>query len=52
MCRACLQRKTLDIAMGLVSPRNVDEVMGVLKKEIVRTQSTDDKPSKVYRCVE
>ena len=44
-----VQRRTLDIAMGLVSPRNVDEVMGVLKKEIVRTQGTDDKPNKVYR---
>jgi coatomer subunit beta len=46
-----VQRKTLDIAMGLVSPRNVEEVMGVLKKEIVKTQGTDSKANKGYRCV-
>ena len=44
-----VQRKTLDIAMGLVSPRNVEEVMGVLKKEIVRTQGADSKANKAYR---
>jgi len=47
-----IQRKTLDIAMALVSPRNVEEVMGLLKKEILKTQanaSQDSKANKVYR---
>ncbi len=46
-----IQRKTLDIAMGLVSPRNVEEIMALLKKEIVRTQGADSKANKGYRCV-
>ncbi len=46
-----VQRKTLDIAMGLVSPRNVEEVMSVLKKEIIRTQGADSKANKAYRFV-
>ena len=33
-----IRSKTLDIALDLVSARNVDEVVGVLKKEAVKTQ--------------
>jgi len=32
-----VRRRTLEVAMDLVSPRNVDEVMATLKKEIVGT---------------
>jgi len=34
-----IRRRTLDVAMDLVSPRNVDEVMSLLKKEIVSTSA-------------
>mmetsp|Transcript_12717 Transcript_12717/g.22974 ORF Transcript_12717/g.22974 Transcript_12717/m.22974 type:complete len:643 (-) Transcript_12717:368-2296(-) len=41
-----IRRKTLDISMELISPRNINEVVLVLKKEIVKTQSKDvDKSS-------
>mmetsp|Transcript_8319 Transcript_8319/g.29537 ORF Transcript_8319/g.29537 Transcript_8319/m.29537 type:complete len:971 (-) Transcript_8319:106-3018(-) len=46
-----IQRKTLDIAMALVGPRNVEEVMLLLKKELVATQeaaASSDKDGK-YR---
>ena len=33
-----IRRKTLDIAMDLVTARAVDEVVGVLKKEAMKTQ--------------
>ena len=32
-----IQAKVVEIAMDLVCPRNIDAVMGVLKKEVVRT---------------
>lgn len=38
---ATIRRKTLDIAMPLVGPRNVEEVMLLLKKELLRTQESD-----------
>ena len=34
-----IRRKTLEVAMDLVSPRNVEEVMALLKKEIVAGSS-------------
>jgi coatomer subunit beta len=34
-----IRRRCLDVAMDLVTPRNVDEVMATLKKEIVSTSS-------------
>ena len=37
-----IRRRTLDVAMDLVSPRNVEEVMGLLKKEILATQAGKD----------
>ena len=36
-----IRKKTLDIAMALVTPQNVDEVVLVLKKEVVKTQAKD-----------
>jgi len=36
-----IRRKTLDISMELISPRNINEVVSVLKKELTKTQSKD-----------
>lgn len=36
-----IRRKTLDIALDLVNPKNIDEVISVLKKEINKTQSKE-----------
>ena len=36
-----IRRKTLDIALDLVSPKNIEEVVMVLKKEIQKTQSKE-----------
>jgi coatomer subunit beta len=38
-----IRRRTLEIAMDLVSPRNVEEVMALLKKEIIATGAKDAK---------
>jgi len=38
---ADIRRKTLDIALELLTPRNIDEVVALLKKEILKTQSRD-----------
>ncbi|KAI3950622.1 hypothetical protein MKW92_033422 [Papaver armeniacum] len=35
-----IQRKTIDITLELITPRNIHEVVQALKKEIVKTQST------------
>lgn len=40
-----VRRRALDVAMDLVSPRNVDEVMALLKKEIVATGSKNSASS-------
>lgn len=44
-----IQRKTLQIGMALVSTRNVEEVMALLKKEILATQASDSAQTKSYR---
>lgn len=36
-----IRKKTLEIVMELITPRNVADVMQVLKKEIIKTQSKD-----------
>eukprot|EP00798_Chlamydomonas_sp_ICE-L_P027157 gene27157-2393_t len=36
-----IKKKTLDISMDLITKRNIDEVVMVLKKEIVKTQNKD-----------
>ena len=38
---ADIRRKTLDIALDLLTPRNIDEVVIMLKKEILKTQGRD-----------
>mmetsp|Transcript_7477 Transcript_7477/g.22650 ORF Transcript_7477/g.22650 Transcript_7477/m.22650 type:complete len:948 (-) Transcript_7477:239-3082(-) len=44
-----IRQKTLDIAMDLVVMRNIDEVVQVLKKEIVKTQNKDFEKGGEYR---
>ena len=36
-----VRKKVLDLALGLVSKGTIDEVVQVLKKEIVRSQVSD-----------
>ncbi|XP_026428313.1 coatomer subunit beta-1-like [Papaver somniferum] len=36
-----VRRKTIDIALELITPRNIDEVVQALKEEVVKTQSTE-----------
>ena len=36
-----VRKKTLDVVMRLVTPRNVDEVVQVLKKEVSKTHGSD-----------
>lgn len=38
-----IRRKVLEIVLDLVGPRNVEEVVHVLKKEVLQTQSQDEK---------
>ncbi|KAL5727252.1 hypothetical protein ACHQM5_000469 [Ranunculus cassubicifolius] len=44
-----IRRKTLDIALDLITPRNVEEVVLTLKKEVVKTQSTEMEKNGEYR---
>lgn len=44
-----IRRKTLDIALELITPRNIDEVVMTLKKEVVKTQSTELEKNGEYR---
>ncbi|CAD5177201.1 coatomer subunit beta-1-like [Musa acuminata AAA Group] len=44
-----IRRKTLDIALDLITSRNVDEVVLMLKKEVVKTQSTELEKNGEYR---
>jgi vesicle coat complex subunit len=44
-------RKTLTVAMDLVSPRNIHEVVQVLKREVVRTQEADMEKGMIYRTL-
>ncbi|KAF6255868.1 coatomer subunit beta [Scenedesmus sp. NREL 46B-D3] len=44
-----IRRKTLDITLDLTTNRNIDEVVMVLKKEIMRTQSADAERGPEYR---
>ncbi|KAI3848003.1 hypothetical protein MKX03_001115 [Papaver bracteatum] len=43
------RRKTINIALELITPRNIDEVVQALKKEIVKTQSTKIEKNGEYR---
>ncbi len=46
-----VRKKTLDIAMDLLTHRNVDEVVGVLKKELMKTQNKSLERGVEYRQV-
>ncbi|XP_077222876.1 coatomer subunit beta-1-like [Tasmannia lanceolata] len=44
-----IRRKTIDIALDLITPRNIDEVVLTLKKEVVKTQSAELEKNGEYR---
>ncbi|XP_028789396.1 coatomer subunit beta-1-like, partial [Neltuma alba] len=44
-----IKRKTIDIVLDLITPRNVDEVVMMLKKEVVKTQSGEHEKNGEYR---
>ena len=44
-----IRRKTLDIVLELITPRNVSEVVQTLKKEVVKTQSGELEKDGEYR---
>ncbi|EPS61596.1 hypothetical protein M569_13199, partial [Genlisea aurea] len=44
-----IRRKTLDIVLELITPRNVNEVVLTLKKEVVKTQSGELEKNGEYR---
>lgn len=44
-----IRRKTLDIALDLITPRNIDEVVLTLKKEVVKTQNRELEKGGEYR---
>ena len=46
-----VRRKVLDVAMDLVTGRSVDEVVGVLKKEAMKTQNKDVERGAEYRSL-
>lgn len=41
-----IRRKTIDLAMDVVTRRNVEEVVGVLRKELVKTMTMDGSSEK------
>ncbi|XP_061355948.1 coatomer subunit beta-1-like [Gastrolobium bilobum] len=44
-----IRKKTIDIALELITPRNIDEVVMMLKKEVVKTQSGEHEKNGEYR---
>lgn len=44
-----IRKKVLDIALSLVSPKSIDEVVSVLRKEIIKTQQQDQDKGPEYR---
>eukprot|EP00903_Cladosiphon_okamuranus_P009825 g9338.t1 len=44
-------RKTLEVAMDLVTPRNIEEVVQVLKREVLRTQESGMEKGTQYRTL-
>jgi coatomer subunit beta len=44
-----IRKKVLDLIMDLVSPNTIDEVIAVLKKEIVKTHNAEAEKSPEYR---
>eukprot|EP00753_Platysulcus_tardus_P019700 PLAT7442.1.p1 GENE.PLAT7442.1~~PLAT7442.1.p1 ORF type:complete len:955 (-),score=589.89 PLAT7442.1:91-2955(-) len=46
-----IQKKTLALALELVTPKNIGEVVGLLKKEIMKTQEGDADKASAYRAL-
>ncbi|GFR51084.1 hypothetical protein Agub_g13410 [Astrephomene gubernaculifera] len=44
-----IRKKTLDISLELITARNIDEVISVLKKEVVKTQNKEYDKAGEYR---
>eukprot|EP00614_Pseudopedinella_elastica_P006800 CAMPEP_0172593566 /NCGR_PEP_ID=MMETSP1068-20121228/12783_1 /TAXON_ID=35684 /ORGANISM="Pseudopedinella elastica, Strain CCMP716" /LENGTH=961 /DNA_ID=CAMNT_0013391161 /DNA_START=28 /DNA_END=2913 /DNA_ORIENTATION=- len=44
-------KRTLEVAMELVGPRNIEEVVQVLKREVVRTRQSDLEKGGAYRTM-
>lgn len=44
-------KKTLDIALDLVNPHNINEVITLMKKEIIRSQSSEMEQGSEYRNI-
>ena len=44
-----VRKKTIDIVLDLIMPRNMDEVAMMLKKEIVKTQNLEHEKNGEYR---
>lgn len=44
-----IRQKTLDLVLDLVSPKNIEEVIGLLKKEISKTQLKEFDKAEEYR---
>ncbi|XP_030971844.1 coatomer subunit beta-2-like [Quercus lobata] len=44
-----IRKKTIDIALDLITPRNVDEMVMMLKKEVVKTQNLEHEKNGEYR---
>lgn len=44
-----IRKKTLDIALDLITPRNIDEVVMTLKKEVLKTQNKELERNGEYR---
>ncbi|XP_021808668.1 coatomer subunit beta-1-like [Prunus avium] len=44
-----IRRKTLDIVLDLITPRNINQVVMMLKKEVVKTQSGELEKNGEYR---
>jgi coatomer subunit beta len=44
-------KRTLEVSMELVSPRNIEEVVQVLKREVLRTRGSDLEKGGAYRTM-
>lgn len=42
-----IREKTLDIALDMLTKRNIDEVVGLLKKELIKTQDKESETGKI-----
>jgi coatomer subunit beta len=42
-------KKALDVAIDLVGPRNIEEVIGLLKREVVKTQENEMEQGQEYK---